>query len=95
MTIAAKNAIINASNADGLKRESESVMKKIALLILSITILLCLVACNQGQNQVPTPEHTHSFGEWSVSKNATCTEDGVKARYCNCGEKQSESIPFK
>ena len=81
------------TDADGLKRESESVMKKVALLILSITILICLVACNQGQNQNPTPEHTHSFGEWSVTKNATCTEDGVKVRYCNCGEKQSESIP--
>ena len=68
-------------------------MKKIVLLLLSISILICLVACNLGQNQVPTPEHTHSFGEWSVSKNATCTEDGVKVRYCDCGEKQSEVIP--
>ena len=81
------------TDADGLKRESEKVMKKVALLILSITILICLVACNQGQNQNPTPEHTHSFGEWDVTKNATCTEDGVKVRYCDCGEKQSESIP--
>ncbi|MBR5144500.1 MAG: hypothetical protein IKW53_05570, partial [Clostridia bacterium] len=68
-------------------------MKKIALLILCITILMCLVACNQGNNQNTTPEHTHSFGEWSVSKNATCTEDGIKVRYCDCGEKQSENIP--
>ena len=68
-------------------------MKKIALLILSITILICLVACNQGQNQNPTPEHTHSFGEWTVTKNANCTEDGTMTRYCDCGEKQSEAIP--
>ena len=60
-------------------------MKKIVLLILSITILLCFVACEQG--------HTHSFGEWEVTKNATCTDDGVKTRYCDCGEKQSDSIP--
>ena len=83
-------------NADGLKRESENVMKKVALLILSIAILMCLVACSQGQDQTPapTPEHTHSFGEWSISKNPTCAEDGVKVRYCDCGEKQSESIPI-
>ena len=80
-------------NADGLKRESDCIMKKVALLILCFTILICLVACNQGQNQTPTPEHTHSFGEWSVTKNPTCTEDGIKARYCDCGEKQSDTIP--
>ena len=67
-------------------------MKKIVLLLLSISILICLVACNQGQNQVPTPEHTHNFGEWDVTKHATCTEDGTKVRYCSCGEKQSEIV---
>ena len=72
-------------NADGQKRESESIMKKLVLLMLSITILMCFVACEQ--------EHTHSFGEWSVTKNATCTEDGVKTRYCDCGEKHSDTIP--
>lgn len=57
---------------------------------------MCLVSCdilNQFIPQDPTPEHIHSFGEWSVTKNATCTEDGVKVRYCDCGEKQSENIP--
>ena len=87
--------IITLIIADGLIREGDCIMKKIALLILCITILMCLVACNQGNNQNPTPEHTHSFGEWSVSKNATCTEDGIKVRYCDCGEKQSENIPLK
>ena len=73
-------------NADGLKRESEKVMKKLLIfLTLTVAILLCLSACSS---------HEHSFGEWSVSKNATCTEDGVKVRYCDCGEKQSESIPY-
>ena len=68
-------------------------MKKVALFILSITVLLCLAACNQEQEQAHTPEHTHSFGEWSVSEDATCTEEGVKVRYCDCGEMQSEAIP--
>lgn len=54
---------------------------------------MCLVSCNQGETQNPTPEHTHKFGEWSTTKNATCTEDGVKTRYCDCGEKQSDTIP--
>ena len=63
-------------------------MKKVLLFsILIIAIIMCLVACN-GQT-----DHTHNFGEWSVTKNPTCTEDGVKTRYCSCGEKQNDVIP--
>ena len=78
-------------------------MKKILLAcLLLITMVVSLAACggkdnptsNEGNNN-ETPVHTHSFGEWSVTKNATCTEDGIKVRYCDCGEKQSESIPLK
>lgn len=43
---------------------------------------------NNGDNS-----HNHTFEDWSVTKNATCTEDGVKTRYCNCGEKQTDVIP--
>lgn len=74
-------------------RERDCVMKKaLVFLTLIVAILMCFVACNKEQPQNPTPEHTHNFGEWSITKNATCTEDGVKARYCNCGEKQSEVV---
>ena len=48
---------------------------------------MCFVACNEQ------PEHTHTFVEWDVTKNPTCTENGEKLRYCDCGEEQSESIP--
>ena len=64
-------------------------MKKILLLLaLTIVLVTCLVACDRQ-----TEHTTHSFGEWSVTKNATCTEDGVKTRYCSCSEKQSDAIP--
>ena len=43
---------------------------------------MCLTSC-----------HNHMFGDWSVTKNPTCTENGVKTRYCSCGEKQSDAIP--
>ena len=39
--------------------------------------------------------HTHSFGEWTVTKEATCTEAGARERACACGEKESESIAAK
>lgn len=37
--------------------------------------------------------HTHEFGEWTVKKAATCTEDGINERTCKCGEAEIESIP--
>jgi hypothetical protein len=36
--------------------------------------------------------HTHNFGEWKIEKEATCTENGERARYCSCGEKQTKEI---
>ena len=37
--------------------------------------------------------HEHSFGEWTVTTEPTCTEDGSKERVCECGEKETEVIP--
>ena len=36
--------------------------------------------------------HTHEYGEWEVVKEATETEEGLKERTCECGEKQTEKI---
>ena len=37
-------------------------------------------------------EHTHTYGEWTVVKEATETEEGLKERVCACGEKETEVI---
>ena len=36
--------------------------------------------------------HEHSFGEWVVTKAATCTEKGVETRTCACGETETREI---
>jgi len=38
-------------------------------------------------------EHTHSFGPWEVTTEATCTEAGEQTRVCVCGEAETEAIP--
>ena len=38
-------------------------------------------------------EHTHSFGEWTVTKAATCTEPGEQTRTCECGYSETQVIP--
>lgn len=40
------------------------------------------------------PAGTHVWGEWTVTKEATCTEDGSKTRSCtSCGHPETEAIP--
>ena len=50
--------------------------------------------CNCKFEVSGTSEHTHSWSDWVVVKEAGCTEDGKKTRTCTgCGETDSESIP--
>jgi hypothetical protein len=37
--------------------------------------------------------HVHSFGDWTVTTPATCTEAGVETRTCECGETETREIP--
>lgn len=38
-------------------------------------------------------ECTHSWGEWTVTKEATCTEAGTRVRTCSiCGETETETV---
>ena len=94
--------------ADGLKRESETVMKKIIVFItLILALIMCMASCDLlsslGSKEpvddiVPNEpssesEHTHEFGEWFITETPTCTNVGVKVGYCSCGEEQILSIP--
>ena len=57
------------------------------ILVLMVLVLLSLVFAACG--------HEHAFGAWTVDKEATCTENGSRVRLCECGEKETESIPAK
>ena len=37
--------------------------------------------------------HTHSFGEWMVTTEPTCTEEGIKTRECDCGVTERAAVP--
>lgn len=36
--------------------------------------------------------HTHVFGEWKITKEASCSEYGEETRLCACGEKETQPI---
>ncbi len=68
-------------------------MKKLSRLIKVFSIFaifLCsgflFCACNK---------HVHAFSEWSVTTEATCTEEGERQRVCECGEVETEKIAAK
>lgn len=71
-------------------------MKLILLICLSLlTCMIMFAACDSGnvdKTLGDADSHTHTFGEWKIIQNPTYTEEGVRARYCSCGEKQNESI---
>lgn len=54
-------------------------------LIALITLLSCILP-------LPACAHKHSFGDWRVTKDATCTESGEEERVCACGEKEVQGI---
>ena len=46
--------------------------------------------------QVTVTKAAHSFGDWSVTKEATCTEAGEESRICSvCGTVETKEIPAK
>lgn len=63
--------------------------KKLTVLILIVMLVSCfaaLIACN----------HVCSFGEWETVTDPTCTEQGLKVRYCTdsgCNKKEEQNIP--
>jgi hypothetical protein len=74
-------------------------MKKLLASFLATILLLSLAACgsdDQGANSsnsvVPSQtEHTHSYTS-QVTKEATCTNEGVKTFTCTCGDVYTEKI---
>ncbi|MBQ7233170.1 MAG: hypothetical protein IJX07_08160 [Bacillales bacterium] len=64
-------------------------MKKMLVTFLAMLMLVsmfALTACG-GDG------HTHSYGSWSITSNATCTTDGSKSKSCSCGDVITETIP--
>lgn len=58
-------------------------MKKLIPLFIIFILTWVLVSCGG---------HTHSFGQWEVTREPTCSAEGEKQRMCECGEKEVLSI---
>ena len=75
------------------KGEKMMVKKMLCCVVLVLTSICVLVSCGgHDNNNETTATHTHFYGEWETTKNANCTAEGSKERYCYCGEKQTATI---
>lgn len=61
-------------------------------LLIAFLALACVLTCAFALFACTGGGHTHNFGEWTVTKQATCTQEGERQRTCSCGEKQTEKI---
>ena len=74
--------------------------KKTLLLILTLLMLCSLTACEKAQPEdtKPTlnpgdPGCDHSWTEWDVTREATCSKNGRQKRSCEtCGKEEQETI---
>jgi|GEM_PF-5775880 len=76
-------------------------MKKTIIFLASSVLLLA--ACggkpaptDSSEAEKPTTsqagDHKHQYGDWTVTKEPTCTEKGQKERTCSCGDKQTQDV---
>lgn len=71
-------------------------MKQTSKFLAKILCVLMVVFCVMGLTACGEKQCDHQWGEWSVKKEATCTETGLRQRKCSiCDEKEKETIEMR
>jgi len=60
--------------------------KKNRILLCSIAAVTLIILC------ILIFRHIHSYGEWELYSEPTCSSYGIERRYCDCGEMQDRRI---
>ena len=64
--------------------------RSILLVLFLLSLILCFNSCSSTPEE---PPHTHTWGQWSPSTPATCTEAGEQSRSCPCGAIENAPLP--
>ncbi len=95
------DGVFYSADSNGVKTVSgsqmahflEGMMGKAAFCVLRPSLSLNYSA--DGINVPVTPDeptHEHSWGEGSITKSATCKEEGERTFTCSCGETKTETV---
>ena len=88
-----KKESLNETLASGRSKESwfEGEVKKATCEEQGMEKRVCS-GCNTEETR-NSSKLSHTYGEWSISKNPTATEAGSKERTCSCGHVDVQVIP--
>ena len=71
-----------------MKKKLFALMLCAALCVLAVLMTAC------GEDPPPETPHTHTYGEWTQTKAATCVAEGEQTRYCSgCDATERQAIP--
>ena len=78
---------------------------RIGLLCIALLVAMIILAACDGdkpdtqpagtntETSVPETEaHVHAFGDWTTTKQPTCTDQGEQKRTCACGEAETQAL---
>ena len=76
--------------------------RKICVFVILILVALFFTACGGQSSGGQSSDlgsgeglgHTHSYGEWTVVDEATCSKTGLRVKTCSCGDEIEESISY-
>ena len=85
-----------ANNKDWKAAEFEGVQPKFVRLVAVDAVTdnsyVFASAAEIRLTGVKAGSHEHSFGEWTVTTEPTCTEKGIETRTCECGETETREV---
>ena len=79
-------------------KKRRKMMKNRKFFIFTALTVICLMfaALSGCKGCGKDKDHAHVYGEWTITKEATCTEEGIATRKCaKCDKTESKAVPRK
>lgn len=67
-----------------MKFKRDNLMNVFILLVTGVICCIISILINAFVNE----EHVHRYDDWVIIQSPTCTDDGIRERYCSCGDRQ-------
>lgn len=82
-------AVLSAKSVPVRKQQRTFPVITILVAAICVIVLGCAVAV-----MISSAPHEHSYSEWTVVREATCTQTGLKEQRCSCGATIQDEVPM-